>query len=118
MLASCRLAEYLSHHDRRFRSYTVRYRRHIPPIPSNWPARMLKNSISSGEIGGHFSKQYELLDIDGARIVFNGGWALVRASNTSPNLTLRFEADSEERLQEIQSIIYDKLREFPSVILP
>lgn len=48
-------------------------------------------------------KKYNILTIDGVRITFNDGWALVRASNTGPNLTIRFEATSENRLQEIQN---------------
>lgn len=49
------------------------------------------------------NKNYNTLTIDGARITFDDGWALVRASNTGPNLTLRFEATTEERLKEIQN---------------
>ena len=40
--------------------------------------------------------------IDGLRADFPTGWGLVRASNTVPGLTLRFEAETEENLQEIQ----------------
>lgn len=47
-------------------------------------------------------KQYEFIDIDGIRVLFNDGWALVRASNTGPNLTARFEAKTKERLDEIE----------------
>ncbi len=45
----------------------------------------------------------KIIDIDGMRVDFSDGWGLVRASNTMPFLTLRFEADSEEGLQRIQS---------------
>ena len=44
-------------------------------------------------------------DIDGIRVEFLDGWALVRASNTGPNLTLRFEAKIKKRLEEIQKEI-------------
>ena len=53
----------------------------------------------------HFKKDYEVIDIDGARIKFGNGWALVRASNTQPSLVLRFEANSEKDLEEIKSIV-------------
>ena len=46
--------------------------------------------------------KYEVIDIDGVRVEFEDGWALVRASNTGPNLTLRFEAKTEARAQELQ----------------
>jgi len=52
-----------------------------------------------------FRKLYDVIDIDGARIVFDDGWGLVRASNTQPALVLRFEALSEDRLKEIRSIV-------------
>ena len=45
----------------------------------------------------------DVLDIDGARVRFPGGWGLVRASNTQPALVLRFEADSPGRLAEIRA---------------
>ena len=41
-------------------------------------------------------------DIDGVRVEFDDGWALVRYSNTGPNITARFEANTEERLQSLQ----------------
>jgi len=52
-----------------------------------------------------FKENYEVIDIDGARIKFPDGWALVRASNTQPSLVLRFESDSEENLQKIRDIV-------------
>ena len=47
-------------------------------------------------------KKYNYNLIDGIRVSFDDGWALVRASNTGPNLTLRFEAASKKRLKEIE----------------
>lgn len=48
-------------------------------------------------------KGYNVIELDGARVEFNDGWALVRASNTGPNITARFEAKNEERLEEIKN---------------
>lgn len=50
----------------------------------------------------HFARDHEVITIDGARVVFDNGWALVRASNTQAMLVLRFEADSQEHLDEIR----------------
>ena len=47
-------------------------------------------------------KGYNVLTIDGVRVNFEDGWASVRASNTGPNITARFEATTNERLKEIQ----------------
>ena len=44
----------------------------------------------------------QIIDTDGVRVEFQDGWGLVRASNTSPVLTLRFEADNEPALERIQ----------------
>ena len=47
------------------------------------------------------AKNYKYNDIDGIRVEFNDGWALVRYSNTGPVISARFEANSNERLKEI-----------------
>jgi phosphomannomutase/phosphoglucomutase len=51
----------------------------------------------------HYRPTHTVLDVDGARIAFQDGWGLVRASNTQPALVLRFEAASAARLSEIRS---------------
>lgn len=64
------------------------------------------------KITAHFKKDHEVIDIDGMRVVFKDGWGLVRASNTQPALVLRFEALSEDRLQEIRSLVESTLADF------
>ncbi len=54
---------------------------------------------------------FKVIDIDGARVIFEDGWGLVRASNTQPVLVLRFEARDEKRLAEIRQLIEEKLKE-------
>ncbi|MFQ5677931.1 MAG: phosphomannomutase/phosphoglucomutase [Gemmatimonadota bacterium] len=51
----------------------------------------------------HYRASHEVIDIDGARVQFAGGWALIRASNTQPVLVVRVEAESESRLREIRA---------------
>ncbi|HLV25155.1 MAG TPA: phosphomannomutase/phosphoglucomutase [Gemmatimonadales bacterium] len=50
----------------------------------------------------HFSSLHDVVDVDGARVLYGDGWGLIRASNTQPVLVLRFEARTEERLAEIR----------------
>jgi phosphomannomutase/phosphoglucomutase len=50
-----------------------------------------------------FRQRYPVIDIDGARVQFDGGWALVRASNTQPVLVARFEARTSQRLERIRA---------------
>ncbi len=56
-------------------------------------------------------KRYEVITVDGARIEFESGWGLVRASNTEPKLVLRFEGKSKESLEEIKNKIMGVIRE-------
>jgi phosphomannomutase/phosphoglucomutase len=49
--------------------------------------------------------RYDIIDIDGVRVLFDDGWGLVRASNTQPALVLRFEALTGQRLSEIRSLV-------------
>jgi phosphomannomutase/phosphoglucomutase len=51
-------------------------------------------------------------DIDGARITFPDGWGLVRASNTTPVLVMRFEAETEARMLGIQKMVQDKINQY------
>jgi phosphomannomutase / phosphoglucomutase len=53
----------------------------------------------------------DVITIDGARIEFDDGWGLIRASNTSPKLVMRVEADTPKRVTEIRKLIEDKVRE-------
>ena len=59
-----------------------------------------------------FKKDYKVNDVDGARVLFDGGWGLIRASNTQPALVLRFEAADEKRLDEIRELFMKKLKEW------
>ncbi|MGB9741740.1 MAG: phosphomannomutase/phosphoglucomutase [bacterium] len=70
------------------------------------------------ELRDRFRQEYEVIDIDGARVIFPDGWGLVRASNTQPILVLRFEARTPERLQSIRQLFFQELNRFPEVNLP
>jgi len=54
----------------------------------------------------------KILDFDGVRFNFKDGWGLIRASNTQPMLTGRAEARTKEKLEEIKSIIKNKLAKY------
>lgn len=58
------------------------------------------------------SKNYNIIALDGVRVEFEDGWALVRASNTGPNITARFEAKTKERVQELQNEFTNKINEY------
>jgi len=54
----------------------------------------------------------EIVDIDGVRVIFENGWGLVRASNTTPVLVTRFEAKNEESLKKIENTLIKILNRF------
>lgn len=62
------------------------------------------------QIAEYFALEHEVITIDGARILFDHGWGLVRASNTQAILVLRFEADSNEELERIRGRVEAKVR--------
>lgn len=64
--------------------------------------------IEALQRNGQFSGG-QITDIDGVRVDFQDGWGLVRASNTSPKLVCRFEADNEESLRNIQGLFKQQL---------
>jgi phosphomannomutase/phosphoglucomutase len=51
----------------------------------------------------------EIIDIDGIRVVFKNGWGLLRASNTQPELVMRFEAIDKESLEEYKELFEKEL---------
>ena len=57
------------------------------------------------------SKNYNFLTIDGVKVLYSDGAALVRASNTGPNITTRFEAKTEDRLESIKKEYLDKIED-------
>ena len=58
----------------------------------------------------HFKETRDVIDVDGARVKFDGGWGLLRASNTQPILVARYEAETEEQLTAIRGEIESWLR--------
>jgi phosphomannomutase/phosphoglucomutase len=89
---------------------------------SNWPLKNLPNAISTPELNVKMQEgephalvaklrqggkkllpgAKELITIDGVRAEYADGFGLARASNTTPVIVLRFEADTQAALQRIQ----------------
>jgi len=66
---------------------------------------IVKNFVDKAQFEGG-SK----VTIDGLRVDFDDGWGLIRASNTTPKLVLRFEANTSSRLKEIKNLFLDQLK--------
>lgn len=74
-------------------------------------ARLQQNAV--------FSRAQQIVTIDGLRVEYADGFGLARASNTTPVIVLRFEADNEKSLESIQQDFRDNiLRIKPDVVLP
>ncbi len=57
----------------------------------------------------HFERRFELVDLDGLRLEFEDGWASVRASHTTPNIALVFEAATPGRIEELKTVVREEL---------
>ena len=68
------------------------------------------------ELTEDFRRQYEVIDIDGVRVNFGDGWALIRASNTQPVIVLRFEANNEARLIKLVGIVKEKMDQYQPIV--
>jgi phosphomannomutase / phosphoglucomutase len=63
----------------------------------------------------HYSKTAKVIAIDGVRILLDGGWGLVRASNTQPSLVTRFEGVTQERCDQIKHEVLEQLKKFGDI---
>ncbi len=109
---SVRLVEILSQNEKRLSEYL----KDIPKLFSTPEIRKecpdeIKFKVVEKLVKKFKEDGFNVVDIDGARIEFEEGWALVRASNTQPVLVLRFEAESEEFLKKLQNKVYKELEE-------
>jgi len=59
----------------------------------------------------YFRAKYNVIDVDGVRVLFGDGWGLIRASNTQPVIVCRYEARTQERLAAIRNEMETWLRE-------
>jgi phosphomannomutase/phosphoglucomutase len=118
IFASLRLMKIIAEADQPFSALVARIPSYYstPEIRVDCPDELKFQVVRS--LQDYFRPRYQVIDIDGARVVFPDGWGLVRASNTQPVLVLRFEARTPERLAAIRSLFYDRLKTFSAVKLP
>ncbi len=103
MYAAGRLAEILSTHGESLDDsiakfpVTINTPEIIIPVPDNYKFELIEKIINNADFSAG-----KVNTMDGIRVDFSNGWGLVRASNTGPALTARFEADTRENLDIIQ----------------
>lgn len=109
LYAACRLVELLSRSDG-----TLGER--VDALPRYFSTPEIRTEVGEEEkfeiverAVRHFRDRYDVVDVDGVRILFGDGWGLLRASNTQPALVTRYEAKTPERLREIRGVVEDWL---------
>jgi phosphomannomutase/phosphoglucomutase len=110
--AGARVLEILSKTDKNLSELLSDLRKTFstPELRIDCPDEMKFDVVA--KIADEFSKSNDVIAIDGARIIFEKGWGLVRASNTQAILVLRFEAETDEHLAEIRRTVESKVEEF------
>lgn len=117
-LAACKIIEILSKSDLKFSEHfkDLPKMETTPEFKAHCPDEKKFKIVAA--LASHFCDLYDCVTIDGVRINFDEqSWGAVRCSNTSPNLTLRFEAPTKPRLAEILAIMVDELKKYPEVSL-
>ena len=117
-LAACKILEVLSKSDKPFsRQFDgLPKMQTTPEFKAHCPDE--KKFAIVKKLTDHFTRTHQCITIDGVRVDFGDtAWGAVRCSNTSPNLTLRFEAQTKEKLAQIQAEMIDQLKKYPEVDL-
>jgi phosphomannomutase/phosphoglucomutase len=119
IFGALKLAEFLSHDNRKFSEIIKQEIPHWVTSPV-WHAPCadeVKYKIVE-ELVLQFKKEYgpeRVVDVNGARVSFDDGWGLVRASSNVPALVLVFESKTEEGLRSIEKIFREKLLKYNEV---
>jgi phosphomannomutase / phosphoglucomutase len=110
LYAACRLVDLLARADRPLSALVGAFPRYrsTPEIRVEVPEER-KFGIVERAVEA-FSRDHEVIAVDGARVLFDGGWGLLRASNTQPVLVLRYEARTDEQLAVIREAMESWLR--------
>jgi len=109
--SSARLLELLSRSDKRLSQM-------LSDLPQTFSTPEIRIYASDEvkfkiveEVKKELSQKYPIIDIDGVRAIYPGGWGLVRASNTQEVLVLRFEGDTEKDLENIETEVKQVIEE-------
>ena len=111
LFAACKLLSFLAKSDKPLSA-------HLADMPRWYTSPELRVPCADDRkwdvvdaVAGVLRERYPSVEIDGIRATFPDGWALVRASNTGPNLTVRFESKTEEGLAAIDAEVKAVLAE-------
>ncbi|MBA2244352.1 MAG: phosphomannomutase/phosphoglucomutase [Gemmatimonadetes bacterium] len=111
LYAACLLLGIVSRLDGPLSARIAEFPRYVSTAEIRYPATEETKFGIVARALEHFARDHDVIDVDGARVLFGDGWGLIRASNTEPVLVGRFEARTPERLAQIQQTMEDWLGE-------
>jgi len=112
LFAACKLVEYLSRKEKPLSDLIRALPQYHSSAEMRIPCSDFQKLSVVEAVKESFVEAHEVIDIDGARIKFDGGWALVRASNTQPMLSVRCEGRTEQDLREIEDVVTRRISRF------
>lgn len=113
--AAARLLRILSHTDQRLSQLLSDVPRYPSTAETHIPCGEQDKFRVVQALTDRFRQRYPIIDIDGVRVLFPGGWGLARSSNTQPVIVARCEGRTEEDLQTICSVMKEELESFPEI---
>ncbi|MCH7811712.1 MAG: phosphomannomutase/phosphoglucomutase [Chloroflexi bacterium] len=115
LFAACKLLTFLSGDDRPLSAHLRGMSRWYTTAELRVPCPDDRKAAVVEAVASYLRERHPSVEIDGIRATYPDGWALVRASNTGPNLTLRFESKTEAGLREISDEVLGVLRQHVDV---
>ena len=100
---ACRLIELVSRSDRSLSEMVADFPVYVSTAEIRIEVTEEQKWAVVAEAVAYFKSKYDVIDVDGVRVLFGDGWALLRASNTQPVIVARFEARTQARLSEIRA---------------
>lgn len=109
LYAACKLMTYLSKSDKPLSRHLDDVQRWFTSPELRVPCADDRKWDVVAAVAAELREKYPSNELDGIRITFPDGWALVRASNTGPNLTMRFESKTQAGLDRIAAVMREAL---------
>lgn len=109
LYAAGRLLRIVSHTDKPLSALLADVPKYSATPETRVPCDDAKKAHIIDRVKRYFQGKYELVDVDGVRVLFPNGWGLARSSNTQPVIVLRAEAKTEQDLQQIKAEIEQAL---------
>ena len=110
LYSACRLVDLIARSESSLSEMVARFPAHVstPELRIEVSEESKFGLVEAAQ--DHFRKNRKVIDVDGARILFDDGWGLLRASNTQPAIVARYEARTQDGLRSISKEVESWLR--------